>query len=346
MRPETRRLLALGAALAALVAGAALWTATRPSASSGGPAGTPAGAENLALVNGTPSFLPVVVKPAPTPTPGPVLPPASGDWRAYLAYYRALARLPALAENGDWSAGAAGHACYMVENQELATDQEPGKACFGSQGDAAAPNSLLLMKGDVNFSDRQALDQWMQWPFHALAVLDPRLAAAGFGTYRDQSPPFGSFRMGAALDTRRGLGDLPPAASFPIRWPDHNSAVYLTSYDGQEQPDPLTSCPGFPFGGPAGLPIIVQFGPGSVTPSVTAHSFRRGATDLAHCVFTETSYVNSIANLQAAGRELLNRRDAVVLIPREPLAAGSAYTVSLTVNGATMTWTFRVVSPP
>ncbi len=130
--------------------------------------------------------------------------------------------------------------------------------------------------------------------------------------------------------------------SFPIKWPDHNTTVYLTSYDGFEQPDPLASCPGFPLGGPSGLPIIVQMGPGHLTPVVTAHSLHRGATALPHCVFTESTYTNSIAELQALGRAQLAARDAVVLIPKDPLMAGQSYTVSITAEGMTVTWTFGV----
>jgi hypothetical protein len=118
--------------------------------------------------------------------------------------------------------------------------------------------------------------------------------------------------------------------------------VYLTSYDGFEQPDPLASCPGFPLGGPSGLPIILQMGPGHLTPVVTAHSLHRGATALPHCVFTESTYANSIAELQALGRAQLAARDAVVLIPKDPLMPGQSYTVSITAEGMTVTWTFRV----
>jgi uncharacterized protein YkwD len=282
----------------------------------------------------------------PSPTPLPVTPPASGDWRTYLAYYRALAHLPPLAENPDWSNGAFQHARYMVENQTASSTETPGDPFYSDEGAAAGPNSILQLQGNINLTDRQVLDQWMQWPFHAIEVIDPGLSATGFGSYRRDA---GTFDLAAALDTRRGLGAPPPNTVFPIKWPDHNTTVYLTRYDGNEQPDPLTSCPGFGLGTGSGLPIILQVGPGSITPTVTAHSFRRGATQLEHCIFDETDYVNSIASLQSLGRGLLGARDAIVLIPRDPLTPG-AYTVSITVfdqaRTQTHTWTFSVTTPP
>ncbi|MCC7358895.1 MAG: hypothetical protein IT317_05430 [Anaerolineales bacterium] len=295
-------------------------------------------------VTGTPRYLPVMLKPpspTPTSTPPPVTPPAGGDWRAYLGYYRALSRLPGISENLGWSDGAFKHARYMVENQTASGSEIPDAPYYSSEGAAAGANSLLQLQGSLSLTDRQALDQWMQWPFHALDVLDPALGSTGFGSYRRDA---GSFDMAAALDVRRGLGSVPGGTAYPLKWPDHNTTVYLTRYDGAEQPDPLTSCPGFPLGFGSGLPVIVQIGPGDQTPVVTAHNFRRGATELEHCVFDETNYANSNPGLQAQGRASLDARDAIVLIPKAELEAGNSYTVSITVNGQIISWTFNVAA--
>ncbi|GAH44015.1 unnamed protein product, partial [marine sediment metagenome] len=37
-------------------------------------------------------------------------------------------------------------------------------------------------------------------------------------------------------------------------------------------------------------------------------------------------------------------RDAIILIPRNPLTPGASYTVSITVSGQTHTWSFTVSS--
>jgi len=70
----------------------------------------------------------------------------------------------------------------------------------------------------------------------------------------------------------------------------------------------------------------------------------QGSTPLEHCVYDETSYTNPDGSDQSLGRSILDARDAIVLIPREPLTPGSSYTVSITVSGQTYAWSFTVSS--
>jgi hypothetical protein len=189
-------------------------------------------------------------------------------------------------------------------------------------------------------TDQDAIDLWMQGPFHALGILDPHLLQTGFGSYRESVPT--TWKMAATLDVLRGRGSLPPSVTFPVEWPGNGKTVGLTTYGGSEWPDPLTSCSG--YSAPSGLPIILQIGSGSLTPNVTAHSFRQGSAALDHCVFDETNYSNPDGNAQNLARSILNSRDAIVLIPRNPLVPGASYTASITSNSALVTWTFSVSS--
>ncbi len=294
--------------------------------------------------------LPLIGVPAPTVTPGPVNPPAGGDWRAYLNYYRAVARLAPMAENAGWSDGAFKHARYLVENDVNTAGEEAALGWYTSEGHAAGTNSLWHVRGEANWNDTQTFDNWMSWPFHALSIIDPALTSFGYGRYSEPGADPGPFHTGAVLDIRRGQGA--PNAAYPIMWPSHNTAVYLTSYNGGEQPDPLTSCNGIGLNGPAGLPILLQLGGGEAItantprPVVTAHSFKEDGAERDHCIFDETSYQNSITSLRDEGRALLAARDAIVLIPRAPLTVGRSYTVSIAVYGQPYTWTFRVVAKP
>jgi hypothetical protein len=205
------------------------------------------------------------------------------------------------------------------------------------EGDQAAGYSNLVATSRLDADDTFAVDMWMQAPFHAVGVLDPKLRKVGYGSYREA---VGVFKMGAALDVIRGRGAVPPGVSFPIFFPGDGSTMPVLQYVG-EYPSPLTSCPGYTA--PSGPPIILQLGTGSVTPAVSTTSLRRGSVNLAHCVFSETSYVNPDAGAQALGRSVLNSRDAVVIMPREPFIAGAEYTVSITVNGAQYTWSFQTL---
>lgn len=348
MKPRQRSGAVLYGAGLALLAILTLGLAAATRAAVPAPAAlTPAGFLPLVVAprsGGTDMFLPVIIMaptPTPTGTPVPVTPPAAGDWQTVLGYYRASARLPALAENPDWSAGDVNHARYMVKNNVLANTEGTATPEYSLAGATEAANSNLMLSDVMTTTDRQALDFWMSKPFHALGLLDPALLTTGFGSFRADDPPFDPYRMGAVADVRQGIGPIPDAVTFPIEWPSHNSTVYLTSYDGNEQPDPLTSCPG--YSAPSGLPILLQVGPGGSTFTVGAHSIQHGNISLPHCAFTSNSYINGLDPwLQTLGRQILAASDAVVLIPQAPLTPGASYTVSIVVNGQTLVWTFFV----
>jgi hypothetical protein len=269
--------------------------------------------------------------------PPAVTPPPLGNWLAYVNYQRALALLPPVVENASWSDGCWKHARYMVKNDLITHYETPGNAWYTSEGAAAGQNSDVMISSALSTSDEYAIDLWMRGPFHAVGIVDPALLQTGFGSYREA---IGTWKMGAALDVIHGLGAIPATVAFPVRWPENGMTTLLSSYGGGEAPDPLTSCPGYTA--PTGLPITLQIGPGNLTPSVTAHSLRRGATALEHCVFDETNYINPDSSYQGLGRSVLNARDAIVLIPRSALSAGAAYTVSITANGRTYEWSFSV----
>lgn len=295
-------------------------------------------------------YFPVVLLPPPAVPPGPVNPPTGNDWRAFLAYYRAVARLPPLTENPAWSDGAFKHARYLVENDVNTSSEDPALSWYTPEGAAAGPQSLWVVRGEANWNDVQTFDNWMRWPFHALSIIDPALASYGYGRYSEPGADPGPFHTGAVLDVSRGLTQ--PNAAYPVKWPAENTAVYLTTYDGGEAPDPLTGCTGVGLNGPAGLPVLLQLGPGTTIgpntprPVITFSSFKEDGALREHCIFDETSYQNSITSLRDQGRALLAARDAIVLIPRAPLAAGKRYTVTISALGQTYTWTFRVVTKP
>ena len=269
--------------------------------------------------------------------PSSPAPPPPGNWLAYLNYYRALAALPPVEGNAAWSDGDVKHARYMVKTNIMQHSEDPNSQWYTPEGLAAAQSGNIMAGSATNTSDEEAIDWWMEGPFHALGILDPKLLQVGYGSYREAD---GGLQMAATLDVLRGQGGVPPSTSFPIMWPADGMTVPIRSFGGGESPNPLTSCPG--YGAPAGLPIILQLGPGNLTPVVTARSFTQDGTPLETCVLTETSYANPDGPQQNLGRLILNSRDAVVLVPRAPLTPGASYAVSITANGQTYTWSLTV----
>ncbi|MFP4395828.1 MAG: CAP domain-containing protein [Anaerolineales bacterium] len=256
-------------------------------------------------------------------------------WFDYLNYYRALADLPPVVENEDWSEGCELHSRYMVKNDYLGHEEKLGNPWYTPEGEAAGQNGNTMVSSDMSTPDEYPIDLWMQGPFHAIGILDPRLGSVGFGSYREE---IGTWRMGATLDIIRGLGDLPDEVRYPVMWPGDGARMPLLSYTGGESPDPLASCADYVA--PTGPPLILQLSQGNITPEVTATSLQRGTVSLAHCVFDETSYTHSDGSTQELGRNILGARDAVVVMPRRPLTAGETYSVSVTANGETHTWSF------
>lgn len=290
------------------------------------------------------SYLPFVAKPLPTPTPTATPSPAptipAPSWLAYVNNFREQAALHALAENQDWTQGAWLHSRYMVKEDHISHSENQSSPWYTFEGDAAGRSGNIYVSSYTGTPDRSAINFWMAAPFHAVAILDPQLFSTAFASYREE---IGLWRMAATLDWQRGLGALPPALSYPISFPADGGATWIRDFRGGEWPDPWSSCPGYnTISGPA---LFVQFGSGSHTPQVTAHSFARGNDPLPHCVFDESSYSNPNSATQASGRLILDSRDAVVLMPRNPLLLGQTYTASVTDGGQTHVWRFTVVPP-
>jgi hypothetical protein len=259
------------------------------------------------------------------------------DWLSYVNYYRAMANLPAVAGNLDWAYGNELHGRYSVKNDILIHDEDPANAWYTAEGQQAARSSNLVGGFDPDGAFDSSIDVWMQAPFHAIGILDSELNTVGYGEYSETDGQ--GLQFAAGLDVLRGLGTAQAPVTFPIMWPAPDTNIPLNAHWG-EYPSPLSSCPGYTE--PSGLPLLLQIGLGELTPDVTVHSFRRDGADYEHCVFDETSYVHPEDASQELGRSILDIRDAIVLIPREPLVPGATYHVSITVNGSKVEWSFTV----
>jgi uncharacterized protein YkwD len=276
-------------------------------------------------------YLPLIIGAGVTPTP-------ANDWLSYLNKLRGLANLPGVSENATYSDGDSKHAKYMVKNDVIAHNEDPSKPFYTAEGNAAANKSNVMVSGATQTTDSETLDMWMTGPFHGVGLIDPRLAQSGYGSYREAD---GGWQMGAALDVLRGLASLPAGVTFPIKWPADGKTSWLATYDGNESPDPLTACPGYTA--PTGAPIYLQLGTGSITPNVTNATLTNNGASLPICVYTEATYTNPDSAQQSLGRSVLGSRDAIIMIPQAPLNPGG-YTVSITTNGTTYTWSFNITN--
>ena len=224
----------------------------------------------------------------------------------------------------------------MVKTGEIAHTEDPGSQWYTAEGAEAAANGNVAVSGTTAWTDVDAINDWMSGPFHGIGILDPSLERSGFGSFREAGAPW---EAGATLDVIRGLSGDPVTSTF--MWPGNGAAHPLLSYDGGEFPDPLTSCAG--YSEPTGSPVYLLL---TTTPDVQATSFSRGGTQLDHCVFDGTDYINPDPGTQSLGRNVLEGRNAVVLMPRSPLSNGDTYDVSITSNGQTYAWSFTTGGGP
>jgi uncharacterized protein YkwD len=260
-------------------------------------------------------------------TPPQAASAATPAWLDRFNQWRIASSLPPLTENTTWDQGDYDHSLYMVKDDQVTHYELSTLPYYTVDGDTAARYGNIQVSSTTTFTDPQAIDWWMGAPFHAMGMLDPRLTSTGFGSYREVKS---GWQAGFSLDVLRGNSFT--GGSFPVFFPGNGSTVPLTSYSGNEFPDPLQACPGYAT--PTGLPVFVEVG-GNVATSVSAHSFTGNGTPLAHCVIDSSN--------PAVGSSLTYRGGAI-LIPQAPLAPGVNYTVSMTVNGSAYSWSFTVTN--
>lgn len=259
---------------------------------------------------------------------------AAPGWLDRLNSWRTATNLPPLSENTTWDQGDYDHSYYMVKTGLVTHYEDTTNPYYTVAGDTAARNGNIEVSSTTSMSDESAIDWWMGAPFHAMGMMDPRLTATGFGSYRAVQS---GWQAGFTLDVLRG--NTFTGGIFPVFFPGNGSSVPLTTYSGNESPDPLQACSGYSM--PVGLPVFVEVG-GNVATTVTAHAFTGNGAPLEHCVID--------SNSPSVGSSL-TARGGVIVIPRQPLQQGVQYTVALTVNGAPYTWTFGVsgggvIAPP
>jgi uncharacterized protein YkwD len=280
-------------------------------------------------------FLPLVQQ----NSDGQDVPPAEDpQWLAYVNELRAIGGLPPLQNNPSWSLGCLNHARYMVLNDTITHSENPANYWYTIEGHIAGLTGNLVASNDISMTDQMAVNLWMTSPFHGINILDSALTATGFGSYRLDA---GIWRMGACLNVLQGIRNKSTSGmNYPIIWPSNGSTMPFLSYEGDETPDPLASCPGYQA--PSGPPIYLQMGMGDQVPAVNYqyHYLVEDGKIIDHCVFDETSYTNPDSKDQEEGRRILNYRDAIIMIPRQPLNPGSRYTVYLLVNHTWYIWSF------
>lgn len=271
----------------------------------------------------------------------PAPPALPADWLIYINDFRQSANIPTVSENQILTQGSAWHSSYMVLNDEpIAHSEDPDNPLFDELGNEAAIKGNIFATTQLEGRYNWAINFWLSAPFHAIPLLDPRLESIGYGDFVNDG---GTFKMAAVADVRSGLGELPESVSYPIFFPGNGTQTWVARLSMNEWPSPYGNCPGYQQ--PTGPALVLQLGPGDVTPNVSNAVLANRGQTLDICVFDETTYRNSDHYAQGVGRSILSSRDAVVIIPRNPFIVGETYEVYVVANGETHTWSFEVIKP-
>jgi hypothetical protein len=256
----------------------------------------------------------------------PTFIPPDADWLTTVNYFREMASLPPVNEDTSLSAGAYQHSCYMLQN-DIAHDEIPGNPGYTPEGDAAGNNGNVAVSSVAGTSARSHIELWMTGPFHAIGVLRPNLQRVGFGKCDNPSTP--KWRSGATLDVLHGLGPSSPRTQ-PILFPGNGTTTSLNKFI-VETPDPRTYC-GWSTSQSTGLPVIALM-PEAVTGNLSA-------TVTGPSGVLQTCALSS-QNTSGTAQAILAGDNAIVAIPRDPLAEGT-YTVTVTSQARSVTWSFTV----
>lgn len=258
------------------------------------------------------------------------------EWLAVLNEYRVASGLDPVVEEPDWTPGVVAHLDYLSKTPSVyrsgayASDhtQNPASPRYTPSGAEAAASMSLAYGAD----DREVIERLLTAPFHAIGLLRPGLRRSAFG----------NDGLRAGLDTSRGVvGDR---STLPILFPGNGSTVSLSTYDGNENPDPLESCPGFQI--PSGFPLLALL-PSVPSPKLSVAISENGvalpASDV--CVVTATNVRSSDPIYGSSALATLRRDNAVVIIPRRSLQAGR-HVVTIAQPGLTpVVWSFNTELP-
>ncbi|HWM22896.1 MAG TPA: CAP domain-containing protein [Ilumatobacteraceae bacterium] len=259
------------------------------------------------------------------PSSSPVSAATATSWLSTVNAYRAMSGLAPVTENTTWSAEGYAHSCYMLANG-ISHDEVPGNPGYTPGGDTAGNSGNVAVSSNTAATPRDHIDLWMTGPFHAIGILRPQLATSGFGICADGSAP--AWHSGGTLDVLRGINPQIASPTSATVFPGRNATLALDRFR-TESPNPLEFC-GW-TGTAAGLPLFAMM-PGAVTSASAALSGPAGPVQT--CVLHGE-------NTNGSAQSILRSANAVIVVPRSPLAPGT-YTSTVNSTGGNVTWSFTI----
>lgn len=250
--------------------------------------------------------------------------PTNSSWLTTVNAYRRQAGLPPVRSNTSALSGVRAHACWMIRN-DISHTPQPGRPGYTAIGAHAAAKSNLAVSNLVSRTDKAMIDLWMTAPFHAIGILRPNLQWASYGRCEGSGP---YWKSASAMNVLDGVDNTRLRPQTPVVWPGNGTTTNLTTFV-REVPDPVGMCG---WSGQAGLPVIAMM-PETVSAPLAVMKGPNGAL-LETCTLWH-------GNTTGAARSILGGENAMIVMPRKPLTAGT-YTVTAVSGRRTITWSFTV----
>ncbi|MFK7801497.1 MAG: CAP domain-containing protein [Anaerolineae bacterium] len=264
------------------------------------------------------------------------------EWLGYVNNFRRMAGVSDVTESSELTVGALSHARYMVvHDRPIAHAESPEYALYSEAGHIAAANGLIFATSQLQADHTWAANFWASAPFHLIPLIDPNLQSVGYGNFNQD---VGTFKMAGVIDVGSGLEPSSGTIEYPIMFPADGEETWVLRHSLFEWPNPIPSCPG--YSRPSGPPIVLLLGNGDITPRVNRFAVKEDGKPLDVCMFNETNFASPNASEQSVGRTILGLRDAIVLMPRNPLVVNSEYAVEIETNGELHSWSFTTRKGP
>ncbi len=286
--------------------------------------------------------------PTPTPTPTPTLPPIRAPWITTLNYYRSAAGLPPAVDDPALSAAAQKHAVYLAKSDpSLFKGIYQNTHTENPASPYASKDGLVNGAGNVGWlrpssPDSYAIDGWMGAPFHSISIMRENLLRVGFGRALDTKTGFSVLTMSNVAGLQQNQ-----QRTKVIYFPGNGSTTRISQWAG-EAPDPREGCGADykNFNGAAIWASLLQTPAKNISATLKAPDGRTLATGPDLCLIDENNIYTSDPIYGPAARSITAADHLVILIPRNPLIAGS-YTATILQNGkSSNTWSFNVITPP
>jgi hypothetical protein len=272
------------------------------------------------------------------------LPNLDAGWLENLNYYRVTTGLSPVTEDKLLSASVKLHMIYLVKSDPkyfvgIFTNrhsENPASPYYTPDG-AKSGNELTSNKSG---NEAEAIDSWMQAPFHAVGLLREGLKSVGFDA--EFNATTGLYEFGMNI-----FGKLKTGKSKIAIFPGNHSFSRMDSFQG-ESPDSRQAC-GSNWKNYRGLPLWVSL----LAPPPTEMTARlitpvgkvlKSKGDL--CILNERNFITTDLVNGSAGKAIFKSDHLILIIPKITLAPG-LQKVSLMMRGRpVISWSFTVIASP